>query len=219
MHVIYTEERNSEHLSEYIKLRKFLCEALTEKYYGFLSRGETDIYDDLSNPHMHLYLAIAENGECLGGTRLIMRKADETFLLPSENQEFSFDKILPADAPAKPVVAEISRLAIHPNHPFIMKDFADYFYKKGVALGVDYLVGVTSMTRARIFKMHSRPYSLCPLVINKTVTYHDEYTDKVSKHGFYIDFTKEKAVRQTAVQKSKSFIYGQNGLPVPVLAS
>lgn len=136
--------------------------ALLEKYYKL--RGEVftsywglenfsykpDRFDDIAHT-----LVVKAGEQCLGGARLIIKKAGSSLLLPMEDKTFRLNKVLPHLNLSGSSYAELSRLALAQElrtgqfSAEIYKTIVNYARKRKLK----YIFTVSHISQARKAKM------------------------------------------------------------------
>lgn len=119
--------------------------------------GGADKYDKLS------YILIARRGNlCLGGCRLTIREGEETWLLPTEVDEYIFRDLFPELSLDKVRHGEISRFVVMEDSgdEDITYGLSKAMYNKVTSSNIHYLFVSSTYSMARNWKMISNSFGV-----------------------------------------------------------
>ena len=154
------------HKEQYFKIRDFV-------YQNHFNLPSTNLihdgFDELDNTD--ILVALHENGQVVGGARVIFRFLDHPdFLLPFENEHFKLIDALPELTLANCIYCEVDRTVALPDfrHLNIGQMIVGYVTKHARSKNASYLFTVSPPIQARNNRMHCHELGI-PFSIRRDV--------------------------------------------------
>jgi hypothetical protein len=140
----YEFTNDAKFLRQYYRLRKIIYDI----DLGINIPLHQDCYDNISET-----LIVRKKQRCLGGVRLTVCTPTNPIMLPTENEEFCLERLLPEFDLQNNTYAEFSRLVLMPDYR--NNKVSDLMYKqlnrKAKQLGVKYIFVITDRLHARLY--------------------------------------------------------------------
>lgn len=152
--IVYEFTQDRALLHQYYRLREIMYRKL---FNADLFVGEEQIYDKLS------HILIARQGKlCVGGCRLTVREADETFALPMEAPDFQLRTLFPEIPLDKVRHGQLSHFAILEGHRDrnILYALSKIMYEKVINEGVHYVFAKSTLPLARNWRLIANSFGV-----------------------------------------------------------
>jgi hypothetical protein len=142
--LIYEFSKNEKLLRQYYRLRKIIYDI----ELGISIPLHNDYFDSISET-----LIVRNKQKCIGGVRVTVCEPNSNIMLPTEDDEFRLEELLPELNLHSNTYAEFSRLALLPDYRDTTVTDAMYKHlnRKAKQRGVRYVFVITDLLHARLY--------------------------------------------------------------------